>query len=347
MSQFRSPLAAKGPRPVKTAEDRPVVVPFTPPITSVPFEIERDARSTDELSISIQKRSEVHTEQLVRQPEKHTDHLQGMSGIAVAKPTRQLTRPLTGTLISMDSSAGVAAGKKTVVIPGNRKRAATTVQLEPAIKRRLPHKVRYSIILSAIFGFVGFSLLSLTPLNDAGSHIPVIGNAIKWVHTQQQSWDLAIHSDGANQTADTTTNNGGDTGPTITYLPTSKYMAIAQQDAINAGIPPTYFVNQIQAESSFNPNAVSPVGAIGIAQFMPTTAAEMGINPWDPVQALEGAARYMATYYHQYGNDYAKALAAYNAGPGVVDALVSQYGSYWMYHLPLETRNYIYKIMGI
>jgi soluble lytic murein transglycosylase-like protein len=130
-------------------------------------------------------------------------------------------------------------------------------------------------------------------------------------------------------------------------LPTSQYVAIARQDAIDAGIPPDYFVRQIYLESGFNPNAQSGAGAVGIAQFMPGTARGLGINPWDPIAALKAAAQMMANSTHRYGGDYAKALAAYNAGSGTVNYAVNACGSAWMNCLPAETRHYIYTIMGV
>jgi len=125
----------------------------------------------------------------------------------------------------------------------------------------------------------------------------------------------------------------------------SQYVAIAEQDATNVGISPLYFERQIQQESGFNPNAVSPSGAVGIAQFLPSTAAGMGIDPWDPVQALQGAARMMANAYHQYG-DYAKALAAYNAGSANLNRAVQSCGAQWLSCMPAETQNYVAIIMA-
>jgi soluble lytic murein transglycosylase-like protein len=130
-------------------------------------------------------------------------------------------------------------------------------------------------------------------------------------------------------------------------LPQSAYIAIARQDAIDVGIPPDYFVRQIELESGFNPNAVSPMGAVGIAQFLPGTAAGLGIDPWNPISALRGAAQMMANSARRYGGDYAKALAAYNAGSGTVDYAVNACGTAWMTCLPPETRHYIYLIMGV
>ncbi len=119
------------------------------------------------------------------------------------------------------------------------------------------------------------------------------------------------------------------------------YPTIARQEAQTAGIPPLLFVRQIDEESGFNPNAVSPAGAIGIAQFMPTTAKGLGINPWNPYDSLHGAARLMASYVKRYGGDYAKALAAYNAGSGWVRRAVARCGVGWQACLPVETQHYI------
>lgn len=116
--------------------------------------------------------------------------------------------------------------------------------------------------------------------------------------------------------------------------------------AKRAGIDPNIFVRQIQQESGFNPNARSPAGAEGIAQFMPGTARGLGINPWDPVQALNAAARYMANSLRAYGGDIAKALAAYNAGGGAVNYAISRGGKNWRNFLPSETQNYIRIILG-
>jgi soluble lytic murein transglycosylase-like protein len=74
------------------------------------------------------------------------------------------------------------------------------------------------------------------------------------------------------------------------------------------------------AESGFDPNAGSPAGAQGIAQFMPGTAASYGLrNPFDPVEAIDAEAHLMSDLLRQFG-DPQLALAAYNAGPAPVEA---------------------------
>ena len=82
-------------------------------------------------------------------------------------------------------------------------------------------------------------------------------------------------------------------------------------------LPRDIFLSLIQQESRFNPTAVSPRGAIGLGQLMPATARELNVDPRDPMQNLEGSARYLRRMLDQFG-DMELALAAYNAGPGRV-----------------------------
>lgn len=96
------------------------------------------------------------------------------------------------------------------------------------------------------------------------------------------------------------------------------YRAMARAAARRHGLDPSIFVRQIQQESGFNPNAVSPAGARGIAQIMPATARGWGVDPSDPKAALNAAAKNMARYVKDYGS-YENALRAYNAGPGAIE----------------------------
>lgn len=84
-------------------------------------------------------------------------------------------------------------------------------------------------------------------------------------------------------------------------------------------VSPALLAAQLMAESGFDPNAGSPAGAQGIAQFMPGTAAAYGLtNPFDPVAAIEAQAHLMSDLLRQFGSPEL-ALAAYNAGPGAVE----------------------------
>ena len=111
--------------------------------------------------------------------------------------------------------------------------------------------------------------------------------------------------------------------------------------ATTHGLPLDFFVRVIWRESSFRPDAVSPAGAQGIAQFMPRTAAGRGLlDPFDPVQALPQAAQFLQELSRQFGN-LGLAAAAYNAGPRRVQDWLAGRGS-----LPGETQNYVQAITG-
>jgi soluble lytic murein transglycosylase-like protein len=83
------------------------------------------------------------------------------------------------------------------------------------------------------------------------------------------------------------------------------------------GLPSGLLRRMAYQESRFNPLARSPVGALGLMQFMPKTAAQFNINPLDPVQSIKAAGLYMSQLYRQTGT-WSAALAAYNWGIGNV-----------------------------
>lgn len=98
----------------------------------------------------------------------------------------------------------------------------------------------------------------------------------------------------------------------------------------------------IEAESSWNPDAVSPVGAQGLMQLMPKTAEWLGVkDPFNPEENVRAGAKYLSSLIQRYNGDLVKALAAYNWGPGNVDKWSGNFED-----LPHETRNYITKILG-
>lgn len=111
------------------------------------------------------------------------------------------------------------------------------------------------------------------------------------------------------------------------------------------GVNSNILLAQLDAESGGNPKAVSPVGAAGVSQFMPATAAQYGVDVRNPKSSINGQAAFMGDLLKKYGGDYSKALAAYNWGPGNLDKALSTYGNTWRSHLPSETSNYITKVM--
>ncbi|MFM9872799.1 MAG: lytic transglycosylase domain-containing protein [Fimbriimonadaceae bacterium] len=114
----------------------------------------------------------------------------------------------------------------------------------------------------------------------------------------------------------------------------------AAQIAEKYGVDPALFQALIQQESAFNPNAISSAGAMGLTQLMPKTAKSLGVfNPMNPVENMEGGAKYLAQLMKQFNGDRKLALAAYNAGPGAV----TRFGGIPPYK---ETQNYVNKILG-
>lgn len=95
------------------------------------------------------------------------------------------------------------------------------------------------------------------------------------------------------------------------------YAGLFQSAAAKHGISPTLLAAVAKVESGYNPKAVSKAGAQGLMQIMPSTAASLGINPLDPAQAIDGAARILAGNLKSF-DSLPLALAAYNAGSGAV-----------------------------
>jgi len=116
------------------------------------------------------------------------------------------------------------------------------------------------------------------------------------------------------------------------------YRQAARDAARRYGVPEDLFMRVIQQESGFQPDVTSPAGAYGLAQLMPGTAADLGVDPRDPLQNLAGGARYLRQQLDAFG-DPALALAAYNAGPG----RVRQYNGIPPFE---ETQNYVRTILG-
>ena len=299
-----------------------------------------------------------------REPDFYTDQFpsvvseQERSGKLFTEPLNSISAPLQAMhttqslVITLQSTSKLQTSKTPLVIPGSRRQTPQTDKL-PAT-RRLHPSIRLGSVIIVTFSILLFTLFSLTPLGSGQSGIVLFDGAIKWAEQQQVSWDgIVSRIKQAEQpvitSANTTTTNAPPTvpnPPVAPNLPRGAYVDVARQAAIRYGIDPNSFVRQIQQESHFDPNAQSPSGAVGIAQFIPSTAASIGVNPYDPVSALNGAARLMSSLAGQFGGDYAKALAAYNAGPGAVQSAVSIGGVGWLAYMPLETQNYVRTIMG-
>lgn len=118
-----------------------------------------------------------------------------------------------------------------------------------------------------------------------------------------------------------------------------QYAAKVHELAARFDLSPTLIEALVWQESRWQPGALSPVGARGLAQLMPGTAREMGVNPDDPFANLEGGARYLRQQLDRFDGDLEKALAAYNAGPG----RVIRAGGVPRIR---ETQNYVVSVIG-
>ena len=118
-----------------------------------------------------------------------------------------------------------------------------------------------------------------------------------------------------------------------------RYTAKIAELAARFDLSPSLLEALVWQESRWRENAVSPVGARGLAQLMPGTARYLGVDSADPFQNLEGGARYLREQLDRFDGNLEKALAAYNAGPGRVERAGG---------IPniRETQNYVAAIMG-
>lgn len=140
--------------------------------------------------------------------------------------------------------------------------------------------------------------------------------------------------------------------PTVTPPPdrgADPYYKLINASAAENGIPQDILYRLLRTESiRFNPDVISgkinsPVGAQGMAQFMPGTSKGMGFDPLDPKQAIPAAARYLKANYDRFGS-WEEALAAYNAGPGNVNKYQGEpYNGIPPFP---ETLNYIQRILN-
>lgn len=109
------------------------------------------------------------------------------------------------------------------------------------------------------------------------------------------------------------------TQPAPVVTKPSSIRELVTRAALANGLPPEIVHSVARAESAYKPDAISHKGAIGVMQLMPGTAASLQADPYDPEQNIEAGARYLRELLIRYDGDSAKALAAYNAGPGAVD----------------------------
>lgn len=121
---------------------------------------------------------------------------------------------------------------------------------------------------------------------------------------------------------------------------TKKYEAMIKRAANLHQVDTALIKAVIHAESSFNPRAVSPKGAMGLMQLMPAKARELGVRAFDAEDNIHGGTQFLASLIKRFGGNLAYAIAAYNAGEGAVE----KYRGIPPYY---ETMNYVKKVLAL
>lgn len=139
-----------------------------------------------------------------------------------------------------------------------------------------------------------------------------------------------------NVLANETVGGGSGSG---SYSGNAEIDSLLSQAESKYNLPPGLIAAVADAESSFDNDAESPAGALGIMQLMPDTAAGLGVDPYDKAGNIDGGAKYLRQLLDTFDGDIEKAVAAYNAGPNAVKS----YGGIPPY---AETQNYVRKVLG-
>jgi soluble lytic murein transglycosylase-like protein len=178
----------------------------------------------------------------------------------------------------------------------------------------------------------------------AGSVAPAFAQIYSWRDAQGLLVVSDRPRDGAGEmTTYAVAGTGGlrATRPTAAVTRSAPFDDAIEEHASAQGVSPDLVRAVIQVESAFNPQAISPKGAMGLMQLMPATARELGVeNPFLPEENIRGGVAYLRQLLDRYDRNVELALAAYNAGPGSV----AKYGAIPPYR---ETQAYVKKVTGV
>lgn len=186
-------------------------------------------------------------------------------------------------------------------------------------------------------------------LGPASAYAWLAGNAGRFGFVRRYSWEpwhfgYTAGPPPCSAAGDRIAEGGGDGRAAASALPSfvpPRFRSAVSTAALRSNVSAALLAAQLMAESNFNPFAVSPAGARGIAQFMPATAAAYGlVDPFDARAAIAAQARLMSALLIQFGGSVELALAAYNAGPAAVAACgcVPPYP---------ETQAYVVRVLGL
>lgn len=193
---------------------------------------------------------------------------------------------------------------------------------------KLPEKAAAGILMLAI----------IIPGTASRAQVPVIDNARQKIQQETLDWYNSYQADtqkvkgasggttdsvapgqGSGTPLDCSANGmAGDTAPAASSMRTPSQQEVArwvEDEAIRQGVDPNFAMAIAEQESRFRQSARSAVGATGVMQLMPGTAAQLGVNPYDTRDNIRGGVKYIQQLQGMFGNRYDLIAAGYNAGP--------------------------------
>lgn len=209
-----------------------------------------------------------------------------------------------------------------------------------------PETMKQYLQLTLLNGSNGLSSLGLPGAGSNASQGPDFAQMLDGL-LMMQSQSTAVTVDSTASLSSLQRLAGGGVQPAGDQ---GQYDEIIDAASQRYGVDRSLIKAVIQAESSYNENAVSSAGAKGLMQLMDGTAEGLGVqDSFDPDQNIHGGTRFLAWLLDRYDGQEAMALAAYNAGPGRVDRLGVRTDDELMASLtglPKETQRYIGKVQG-
>ncbi len=182
------------------------------------------------------------------------------------------------------------------------------------------------------------ALALVFPIGTSHAQVPVIDQARQKIQQATENWYQSYQADtrkvkgasggttdsvapgqGSGAPADCSADGmGGDTAPAApsSWTPSQHEVAsMVQQEATRQGVDPNFAMAIAEQESRFRQSARSAVGATGVMQLMPGTAAQLGVNPYDTRDNIRGGVKYIKLLQGMFGDRYDLIAAGYNAGP--------------------------------
>lgn len=214
------------------------------------------------------------------------------------------------------------------------------------------HRVRMTQFLSASLSAIALCLVFSVPPIQARQRVTLAsGFELEAERVETRGSQLVLHMGEGEVTVDRTevetiadlpwveSPSLTEARPVSEKVPTVK--ELLKRSAATHGLPEAFVASVAEAESAFQPDAISPKGARGVMQLMPGTAMALGVNPDEPAENIDGGAKLLRDLLLRYQNhpdQVRMALAAYNAGAGAVQ----KYGGVPPYR---ETTNYVERVL--